>query len=205
MQPTEPLHALGEDTRRLRELDSARPRSPEETALGGVSRSFPPAALGLGVQSSLDVVHSVGRARSSASSEVYESVLEVGVNELDTHPIANLEPAKAADQFPLCRGARNSNPRPFGRGTGDEGVESLSNVGRQEERGGGLPNPPFYLSGIVLLLCTMQGERIEFLGRVRRRAAGHRRFQQPQRDQIGEAAVRRSRVRVVLERKAEVP
>ena len=91
MQATEPLHALGEDTYGLRELDSARPGSPEETALGGVSRSFSPLIFGLGVRSSLDVVHdAMDGFESSASSEVYESMFEVGVNELDTNPIADL-------------------------------------------------------------------------------------------------------------------
>jgi hypothetical protein len=103
----------------------------------------------------------------SASSEVYESMFEVGVNELDTNPIADLEPVKAAHELPLCRGARDSDPRPLRGGTGDERVESLSNVGRQEERGGGFPNPPFYLRGVVLLLRAMHGEGTQLLGRIR--------------------------------------
>ncbi len=60
------------------------------------------------------------------------------------------------------------------------------------------------LVGVVFLLGAVNRKRAQLLQRVRQRRSGQRSLQQPLRDEVGKAPVRRRRVRVILEREPKV-
>lgn len=53
-------------------------------------------------------------------------------------------------------------------------------------------------------LCAVRGDLLEFRVRIRIRFSRQRRLKQPLRNNVGETAIRRGRVRVVLNCEAEV-
>ena len=80
----------------------------------------------------------------------------------------------------------------------------LSNPTGQEQSRRRLSDPPLDLGGVVLPLRAMFGKFRQFRDAVGKRRSCHRRLQEPLRNEIGEATVRRRGVRVVLHRQTEV-
>ena len=93
---------------------------------------------------------------------------------------------------------------PFVRRPGDDGVELLSNFSRQQQRGGRLVDLALNFGGGIFLIGAVLGEFRQFRDGVRQRRAGQRGFQEPLRDEIGKATVRRGGMRVVFHRQREV-
>ena len=71
-------------------------------------------------------------------------------------------------------------------------------------RGDALGHVALHLARGVFLQCAVAGDARQFVVGVRRAAAAEQRLQQPLRHQVGEAAVGRGGVRVVVRRQAEM-
>ena len=83
-------------------------------------------------------------------------------------------------------------------------VEPLADARGKEQRRRRFRDLPLDLRGVVLLLGAMARRAPRARRRVRRRPARERRLQQALRDEIGKAAVRRRRMRVVVDGQPEV-
>ena len=141
----------------------------------------------------------------SPPREIDEPALHVRADELDVHPIADVETLEPADHPAFHHRLDDAHPRPLLRRAGDDRVEALAEARGEEERGGGLPHLALHLGGVVLLLGAVAGERGKLVVRVRRRPARDRGLQQALRREIGVAPIRRRRVGVVPHGEAEVP
>jgi len=69
------------------------------------------------------------RATSDAA-EVYETALDVGVDEFDANGIAHFESLKTEREPAFGRRLEEPNPGAFVRCAGDDGVELLSDLSR---------------------------------------------------------------------------
>src|SRR4030095_17087798 len=142
---------------------------------------------------------------TSGDGKIDEATLDVGVDELNGHAVADIEPVKAPDDASFRRRPRNPNPSPLVRGAGHDALERRSDPRGQQQRCCRLCNLPFDLGRILLLLGAMRGERGEFRVTVGRRPPGERGLHDALRDEIGNATVWRGRMRVILYRKRKVP
>src|SRR4051794_7301344 len=87
---------------------------------------------------------------------------------------------------------------------GDDAVEALADARLKDAGRGGLAHLALHLVRRILGFGAMRRQRAELVARVRRLRAGQCGFDQAMRDEIGEAAVRRRRMRVIADRESEV-
>ena len=113
-------------------------------------------------------------------------------------------PCEAPDDAPFGRRPRDAHPRPLVRRAGHDAAERRADARRQQQRRRGLAHLPLDLRRVVLLQRAMRGERGELRVAVRRAPPVERGLDEALRDEVGKAAVRRGRMRVVLHRQREV-
>ena len=142
--------------------------------------------------------------RRSGAAEVYETALDVRMDEFHANVVAHVESFKAEREPAFGRRLEKPNPSALVRCASDDGVELLSNLSRQQQRGGGLDDPAFNFGGGVFLIGAVLGQLRQLRNGVGQRCACQRGFQQSLRDQIREAPVRRGGMRVVLYRQREM-
>jgi hypothetical protein len=115
-----------------------------------------------------------------------------------------LSPLNAEREPAFGRRLEEPDPSAFVRGAGDDGVELLSNLSGQQQRGGGLVDLALNLGGGVFLIGAVLGEFRQFRDGVGQRRAGQRGFQESLRDEIREATVWCGGMRVIFHRQREV-
>ena len=132
--------------------------------------------------------------------EIDESALDVGRDQPHAHAVADVEPLRSrAPARPRPAGAADAHPGALVGRAGDDARRSVSPIRFcDQQRRRRLAHLALDLVGGVLLLGAVRGELAELVDRVGRRPAGERRLDQPLRDQVGIAPVRRRRVGVVL-------
>ncbi len=79
------------------------------------------------------------------------------MDEFDTNLVAHLEPLGALHEPAFGRRLEKPNPSAFVRRTSDNGVECLSNLSRQQQRGGGLVDLAFNLGRGIFLIRAVLG------------------------------------------------
>ena len=112
------------------------------------------------------------RRRRLTAREVDETALDIDVDELDLHVIADVEALEASHQPPLDGGPHDADPRAFRGRSGHERFEPLADSRHEQQRGGGLPDLPLDLRRVVLLLGAVPREGVELTVAVRGRPAG---------------------------------
>ena len=94
----------------------------------------------------------------SVAREIDEPSFHVGLEQLDADTVAHIETLEAALQPAFHRRMEEPDPRSLFGSAGDERVERVSDSAGQEQRGGGLPNPPLNFRRVVLPLRAVLGE-----------------------------------------------
>src|SRR5579871_5111126 len=79
--------------------------------------------------------------------KINEPSFNVGVSQLDSHPLADVEAFKPAGQTAFNWNLQNAYPGAFCRRAGDDAVELLADARLQHDGGGGLGDLPFHLLG----------------------------------------------------------
>src|SRR3954466_6867464 len=113
------------------------------------------------------------------SGEVNENPLDVSMKESDADVVAHIEAMKSALHSSFHWRPKSPHPCSFRAGSGNDGVELLSDSAAEQERRGGLSHPPFNLGRVVFFLGAMLCELGKIRKRVGKRRARHRRFHKP--------------------------
>jgi hypothetical protein len=125
------------------------------------------------------------------AGEVDEAPLRVGVDQLQAHPVPDVESRRSLLDAALDGRIEDARPGSLGRGAGDDPVELLADVLAQQAGGRRLAHQTFDLLRAILLQCAVRGERLEGAAGVRDLGAGQRRLEQPLGDEVWIAAVGR--------------
>ena len=105
---------------------------------------------------------------------------------------------------PSTGGSRTRTNTPLGVTPVTTAGEGLAHAVAQRHRGHALVHVALHFARGVLLQRAVARDGVQFLVGIRRPAPGRERLEQPLRHQVGEAAIGRGGVRVIVRRQAEV-
>ena len=140
----------------------------------------------------------------SGASEVDVPLLHVGADEFDSQFVADVESLIALSEESLDVRLEHANEGSVIGSTGDDRIEDFADAVLHRDGGQTFRHFAFHFFGRVFFLRTVCGDRGEFAVGVRIRLSREHRFNQPLRDHVGEAAVGRGGVRVVLNRETKM-
>ena len=99
------------------------------------------------------------------------------MDQLHAEPVADVQAFKTAHQSSFNRQMQKTNPRPFVRCAGDDGIEPFADSCFQQHGRGGFFDLPFDLLGGVLLFRAVLCERRQFIVRIGQGTSRQRSFQ----------------------------
>ena len=139
--------------------------------------------------------HANGEGSRPARSR--RTPLRIGSDQPDAEAVPDVESFEASIELALDGWAIEAHPGAFVGRAGHHRRELLADAIAEPQRRRGLADPALHLVGRILLLRAVLREGRELGQRIRGRVAVGSGLDQPLRDQIREAPVRRGRVRVV--------
>src|SRR5438046_4758220 len=114
-----------------------------------------------------------------APNEVDKAVLDVGVDELDAHPITDVKALEAAHDLSLHGQLEDADPRTLLGRTSHDRVKLLADPRCEKLCGGGLSHLPLDLGRVVFLVGAVASQRVQLVVAVWDRPVVDSRLDQP--------------------------
>ena len=112
----------------------------------------------------------------SGAGKIYETALDIGVDEFDANMVTHLETLGALHEPAFGWRLKEPHPGTFVGRTGDDGVKLLADFSGQEQRGSRLVDPAFNFGGSIFLISAVLGEISQLRNGIRQRRARQRSF-----------------------------
>ena len=126
-------------------------------------------------------------------------------DQLHANPMPHVDALETMHQSPFHGRIKKADPRAFGSGTGDNGIEPFPDSRLQQQRRCRFPDLPFHLLGCILLFRAVLCQRLQIIVAIGGGLPSQCSLQQPLRDDIRIAAVGGRGMGIVPDRQPKVP